>query len=101
VETVTVVKLALVALGEVYFANHIHVAHDRGEAVEFVFCERPRTTRLISAAPSLILLDWKLLKFDGLEVLKRIPSNPRRTERIPVIVLTSSEEQRDLIKSYA
>jgi CheY-like chemotaxis protein len=92
-------ELALLALGEANFANHIHVARDGAEALEFIFCEGPYAMRRITDTPSVILLDLKLPKIDGLEVLKRIKSDPR-TKRIPVVVLTSSKEQSDVIESY-
>jgi CheY-like chemotaxis protein len=80
-------------------ANHIQVARDGAEALEFVFCEGAHAARKIENIPKLIMLDLKLPKIDGLEVLKRIKGDPR-TRMIPVVVLTSSKEQNDVIKSY-
>jgi CheY-like chemotaxis protein len=92
-------ELALRALRKANLANHIHVARDGAEALEFIFCEGPHAGRPISAAPKVILLDLKLPKVDGLEVLRRIKGDPR-TRMIPVVVLTSSKEQSDVVESY-
>ena len=67
--------------------------------MDFIFCEGQHAGRRIEDSPKLILLDLKLPKVDGLEVLERIKSDPR-TKHIPVVVLTSSKEQVDVIKSY-
>jgi len=93
------VELALSALGEANLANHVHVARDGEEALDFVFCTGSQADRDITATPSLILLDLKLPKVDGLEVLRRVKADAR-TKAIPVVVLTSSNEQRDLLESY-
>lgn len=79
--------------------NHIQVARDGAEALDFIFCEGEYSERKIEDTPKLILLDLKLPKVDGLEVLERIKGDPR-TKFIPVVVLTSSKEQMDVIKSY-
>ncbi len=92
-------ELALRALRKAKVANRIHVARDGVEALEFVFCEGPHAGRTMADAPNVILLDLKLPKVDGLEVLKRIKGDPR-TRMIPVVVLTSSKEQRDVVDSY-
>ena len=92
-------ELALRALRKANFTNLIHVARDGEEAIEFIFCEGPHAARKITDGPKVVLLDLKLPKIDGLEVLKRIKSDPR-TKMIPVVVLTSSKEQRDVIESY-
>jgi two-component system, response regulator len=92
-------ELAVRALRKANLGNRIEVARDGAEALEFVFCEGAHAGRRIEDAPKVILLDLKLPKVDGLEVLKRIRSDPR-TRTIPVVVLTSSKEQRDLIESY-
>ena len=78
-------------------ANHIHVARDGAEALEFLFGDAQPCAREV--APKVVLLDLKLPKIDGLEVLKRIKSDPR-TRLIPVVVLTSSREQNDIVESY-
>ncbi len=92
-------ELAQRALRKANLANLIHVARDGAEALEFVFCEGPYATRNIENGPKVVLLDLKLPKVDGLEVLKRIKSDPR-TKTIPVVVLTSSKEQNDVVESY-
>ena len=92
-------ELALLALREANPAGRIQVARDGAEAVEYIFCEGPYAARLITDTPKVIFLDLKLPKIDGLDVLKRIKSDPR-TKLIPVVVLTSSKEQRDVVESY-
>lgn len=92
-------ELALRALKKANLTNHIEVARDGAEALEFVFCEGAHAGRKLENGPKVILLDLKLPKVDGLEVLQRIKSDPR-TKSIPVVVLTSSKEQRDIVESY-
>jgi len=92
-------EMTLRALKNAKLANHIHVAYDGVEALEFIFCEGEHSGRKMSNGPKLVLLDIKLPKIDGLEVLKRIKSDGR-TKMIPVVMLTSSKEQRDVIESY-
>lgn len=87
------------ALRKGNLTNNIHVARDGAEAIEFIFCEGSYATRKIEDGPKVILLDLKLPKVDGLEVLKRIKNDPR-TCSIPVVVLTSSKEQKDVVESY-
>ena len=87
------------ALRNAKLGNHIQIARDGAEALDFIFCEGPHAGRNIEDTPKLILLDLKLPKVDGLEVLERIKSDPR-TKHIPVVVLTSSKEQIDVVKSY-
>lgn len=89
-------ELALRALQQAKVANHIHVARDGAEAIEVLFGPG---SKAIGAAPKVVLLDLKLPKVDGLEVLKRLKSDPR-TKFIPVVVLTSSREQNDIVESY-
>jgi CheY-like chemotaxis protein len=89
-------ELALLALKRNHLANRIHLARDGAEALEFLFgtgaSGQPEPARLI-------LLDLKLPKIDGLEVLRRIKADPR-TRRIPVVMMTSSREERDVVASY-
>ena len=92
-------ELALLALHEVNPATRIHVARDGAEALDFIFCEGPYATRRITDTPKVIFLDLKLPKIDGLDVLRRIKGDPR-TRLIPVVVFTSSREQRDVVESY-
>ena len=91
--------LTLRTLGKAQLSGQVHVARDGLEAVEFLFGEGAHSGRKIAEVPKVILLDLKLPKLDGLEVLKRIKGDPR-TKLIPVVVLTSSKEQRDIIESY-
>ncbi len=92
-------ELAQRALRKANLTNRIEVARDGAEALEFIFCEGRYAARKIEAMPRVILLDLKLPKVDGLEVLKRIKTDPR-TSAIPVVVLTSSKEQNDVVESY-
>lgn len=87
------------ALHNANLGNRIQIARDGAEALDFIFCEGPHAQRKIEDTPRLILLDLKLPKVDGLEVLERIKGDPR-TKHIPVVVLTSSKEQVDVVKSY-
>ena len=93
------VELTLHALRKENLANSIHVARDGEEALEFLFCNGPHADRSFEDPPKLILLDLKLPKADGMEVLKRLKADPR-TKTIPVVILTSSKEERDLVDGY-
>jgi CheY-like chemotaxis protein len=93
------VELALHALKKNNLANKIKVVRDGAEALDFVFCTGAFADRSIEHPPKLILLDLKLPKVDGLEVLEQIKKDPR-TRTIPVVVLTSSREDRDIVESY-
>lgn len=93
------VELTLHALRKENLANNIHVARDGEEALEFLFCNGNHAGRSFDNPPKLILLDLKLPKVDGMEVLKRLKADPR-TKTIPVVILTSSKEERDLVKGY-
>jgi CheY-like chemotaxis protein len=91
--------LALRALRKAKLTNRIQVVRDGEEALQFIFCEGPYAERKMENGPKVILLDLKLPKVDGLEVLQRIKGDPR-TKLIPVVVLTSSKEQNDVVESY-
>jgi CheY-like chemotaxis protein len=91
-------ELTLVALRRNKLANRIHIARDGAEALDFLFCRGPHASREF-AIPKLVLLDMKLPKVDGLGVLHAIRSD-ERTKLIPVVVLTSSNEQKDMVESY-
>ena len=93
------VELTLHALRKENLANHIHVARDGEEALDFLFCNGAHADRSFEHPPRLILLDLKLPKVDGMEVLRRLKADPR-THDIPVVILTSSKEERDLIHGY-
>ncbi len=80
-------------------ANEIVVARDGVEALEYLFAEGAFAGRDAKEQPAIVLLDLKLPKIDGLEVLKRIRAD-ERTRLIPVTILTSSDEQKDMIESY-
>jgi two-component system response regulator len=92
-------ELSLYALRKFKIANHIHHARDGAEALEYVFGSDDAGSRLPAQSPRLILLDLKLPKVDGLEVLRRLKAN-EATRTIPVVVLTSSREERDIVESY-
>ena len=92
-------ELALRALRKAKLTNNIQVARDGAEALEFIFGDGVHAGRKLEYGPNVILLDLKLPKVDGLDVLKRIKSDPR-TKGIPVVVLTSSKEQNDVVESY-
>lgn len=91
--------LALRALRKAKLSNLIEIARDGEEALEFIFCTGKHAGRKMENGPKVILLDLKLPKVDGLEVLQRIKADPR-TKSIPVVVLTSSKEQNDVVESY-
>lgn len=93
------VTLTLRALRRHNLSNRIHVVRDGAEALEFIFGTGAYAEHGLEPAPKVILLDLKLPKVDGLEVLQRIKTDSR-TRVIPVVVLTSSREQRDIIESY-
>ena len=92
-------ELALRALRKSKLTNRIQVARDGAEALEFIFGEGQHAGRRVEHAPKVILLDLKLPKVDGLEVLRRVKADAR-TRSIPVVVLTSSKEQKDIVESY-
>jgi two-component system, response regulator len=94
------VELALHALKKNHLANRIEVVRDGAEALDFLFARGAYTGRDISnGGPKVVLLDLKLPKVDGLEVLKSIRSDPR-LKSLPVVILTSSREERDIAESY-
>lgn len=92
-------ELALRALRKANLTNQIHAVRDGAEALDFIFAEGAYSSRKIENSPKVILLDLKLPKVDGLEVLQRIKGDPK-TRAIPVVVLTSSKEQNDVLESY-
>ena len=92
-------ELALHALRKRKVTNHIHVARDGAEALDFLFAEGKYAGRDVRQTPNVVLLDLKLPLVDGLEVLAKVKSDPR-TSHVPIVVLTSSREERDLVESY-
>jgi two-component system response regulator len=92
-------ELTLRALRQEKLANNVEVARDGEEALDYVFCRGQHAGREFNHQPRLVLLDLKLPKVDGLEVLRQMKSDPR-TQTIPVVILTSSREEKDLVNSY-
>jgi two-component system response regulator len=92
-------ELAVRELRRHKMANRIHVIGDGAEALDFIFCRAQYSDRSFTRPPKVILLDVKLPKVDGLEILRQVKNDPR-TRAIPVVIMTSSSEQRDLIQSY-
>ncbi|HEV8715027.1 MAG TPA: response regulator [Candidatus Binatia bacterium] len=93
------VELTLYALKKNNLANQIEVVRDGAEALDFIFCTGAYAHRSAQDNPKVILLDLKLPKVDGLEVLQRVKTDPR-TRMIPVVILTSSREESDIVESY-
>jgi len=90
-------ELFMYALRKFKIANSVHHARDGAEALEYLFGKAGENSTV--QAPRLILLDLKLPKVNGLEVLRRLKSNPV-TRSVPVVVLTSSREERDIVETY-
>ena len=93
------IDLALYALREGNLANSIVVVRDGKEALDFLFCREAFSQRSLNHPPKLVLLDLELPKVDGLQVLKQL-KNDSRTKAIPVVIMTSSDEERDLVAGY-
>ena len=93
------VDLALHALRQGKLANSIFVVRDGEEALDFLFCRGASSERSFDRPPKLVLLDLKLPKIDGMQVLKEVKGDPR-TRSIPVVIMTSSKEERDLVEGY-
>ena len=93
-------ELTLHALRETKLANNIHTVHDGEEALDFLFCRGAYHGRSLDQPPRFVLLDLKLPKVDGMQVLKEMKNDPR-TRAIPVVILTSSKEEKDLVNGYA
>jgi len=92
-------ELILLALKDHNVANEVMVARDGVEALDYMFATGKFAGRKPFAIPALILLDLKLPKLSGLDVLKRLREDPR-TKTIPVVILTSSNEEQDVVTSY-
>jgi two-component system, response regulator len=93
------IDLALHALRQGKLANSLFVVRDGEEALDFLFCRAAFSQRSFDHSPKLVLLDLKLPKVDGLQVLKEVKGDPR-TKTIPVVIMTSSKEERDMVESY-
>lgn len=91
--------LTLRALKKNNVMNEVVVAGDGAEALDYLFCRGAHSSRDINVQPSITLLDLKLPKVDGLEVLKQVRANPR-TALLPVVILTSSKEEQDVVAGY-
>jgi CheY-like chemotaxis protein len=87
------------ALKKIKVLNNVMVVSDGEEALDFIYCRGKFSDRNFTAQPKLILLDLKLPKIDGLEILRIIKSDPEK-KAIPVVVLTSSKEEKDIVESY-
>ena len=92
-------ELTRMALEQSNVANELVVAHDGVEALDYLFGTGPHAGGPVPELPAVILLDLKLPRIDGLEVLQRIRAD-QRTKRVPVVVLTSSKEEQDVVDSY-
>jgi CheY-like chemotaxis protein len=93
-------ELTLLAFEQSAIANEVVVAHDGVEALDYLFSTGMYADRNPSLMPALILLDLQLPRINGLEVLQRLRADPR-TKLLPVVILTTSNEQQDLINSYS
>ncbi|MBK9710595.1 MAG: response regulator [Kouleothrix sp.] len=91
-------ELALAGLAEYRLTNEVVVARDGAEALDYLKC-RGRFADRMPGSPMVVLLDLKMPKVDGLEVLRRIRSDPE-LKLIPIVILTSSREEQDVIESY-
>src|SRR5579862_2011767 len=91
--------LTIRALAKNNVTNNLVVARDGVEALDYLFGTGAHAGRDTSKLPGLVLLDLKLPRIDGLEVLRRLRADPR-TKRLPVVVLTSSKEEQDVVMSY-
>jgi len=93
------VELTLRALQKQNLSNKVFVVKDGAEALDFIFASGAYSQRKVEKRPKVVLLDLKLPKVDGIEVLRRIKADSRTTP-IPVVMLTSSQEERDVVNSY-
>ena len=91
--------LTLIALRDCHIGNEVAVARDGEEALDYLFRRGAYRERSRGSDPQLVLLDLKLPKLDGLDVLRQMRQNPA-TKYIPVVILTTSSEERDLLSSY-
>ena len=92
-------EMTLRALRRNNLANQVHWVKDGQEALDFMFCEGTYVQRQPATAPKLVMLDIKMPKVDGIEVLRKLKEDSR-TRTVPVVVMTSSNEERDVVESY-
>lgn len=92
-------ELVTRALRKVNLANHLVHVKDGAEALDFIFATGDYAEREITNVPRVILLDIKMPRVDGIEVLRQVRSNPQ-TKLIPIVIMTSSKEEQDIVKSY-
>ncbi len=93
------VELTLRALKKNHLANRVHVVRDGEEALDFIFARGQYSNRSVENGPKVILLDLKLPKVDGIQVLRDVRADSR-THNLPVVVLTTSSEERDIVGTY-
>jgi CheY-like chemotaxis protein len=91
-------EMTMRALRKRNLANHVHWVKDGEEALDYLFCSGPYAGRNPAHPPKLVLLDIKMPKVDGIEVLRRVKGSDLKS--IPVVVMTSSNEERDVLESY-
>jgi two-component system, response regulator len=91
-------EMTLRALRTRNLANQVHWVKDGEEALDYLFCSGPYAGRNTAHPPKLVLLDIKMPKIDGIEVLRRVKGSELRS--VPVVVMTSSNEERDVLESY-
>jgi len=92
-------ELTVRTLKKKHLANRLHHVKDGAEAIDFLFAQGTYSNRKVQNSPKVVLLDLKLPKVDGIEVLRKIKSDDR-TKKIPVVVMTSSREDSDLATCY-
>lgn len=92
------VELTLTALEDYNLANEVVVTHDGEQALDYLYCRGEYASRS-TENPAVMLLDLKLPKVDGLEVLRQVKADPK-LKLVPVVVLTSSKEEKDMVASY-
>jgi CheY-like chemotaxis protein len=93
------IDLTLHALRAENLANHVYIVRDGEEALDFLFCTGPHAGRSFDHPPKLVLLDLKMPKVDGMQVLRQLKGDAR-TKTIPVVLMTSSREERDMAQGY-
>jgi two-component system, response regulator len=92
-------ELTIRSLKKINLANKLHHVKDGAEALDFLFAKGDYANRKTAVNPKVVLLDIKMPRVDGIEVLRQIKANPA-TKTIPVVIMTSSKEEQDVFKSY-